>query len=86
VRNKPGFGEVFQSNPVEIVVLQSFKSLKERQFSMHAWLNASKEQFQTYRNITTETKSFIAYLEEFPTKDKTIIHHSLPFWWSIPHG
>jgi hypothetical protein len=32
-----------------------------------------------------ETKAFIEYLEEFPKKDRTMVHASANFWWTTPH-
>jgi hypothetical protein len=35
-----------------------------------------------YQTMIVETKAFIEYLEEFPSKDRTLVHASAKFWWT----
>jgi hypothetical protein len=84
VRSKPGFAEVFQHNHEEVAALHSFVNLKERQLDRHTKLHASQGQLQAYQSVIVETKEFIGYLQSFPDTDKTSVHASTKFWWSIP--
>jgi hypothetical protein len=84
VRSKPGFAEVFEHNHEEVAVLHSFVHLKERQLDRHIKLHASQGQLQAYQSVIVETKEFIEYLQSFPDTDKTSVHASTQFWWSIP--
>jgi hypothetical protein len=85
MRTKPGFAEVFQANSEEVAALHSFSSMKERQLDRHRRLNAVEDLLQMYRTVIVETKAFIEYLEEFPNKDRTMVHVSTNFWWTTPH-
>jgi hypothetical protein len=85
VRTKPGFAEVFEVNTEEVAALRSFSSMKERQLDRHTRLNAAEALLQMYRTVIVETKAFIEYLEEFPNKDRTMVHASANFWWTTPH-
>jgi hypothetical protein len=82
VRSKPGFAEVFQANTKEVEALRSFTNLKERQLDRHRRLNAAEDVIQMYQTVIVETKAFIEYLEEFPSKDRTLVHMSAKFWWT----
>jgi hypothetical protein len=84
VRSKPGFAEVFEHNHEEVAALHSFVNLKERQLDRHIKLHASQGQLQAYQFVIVETKEFIEYLQSFPDTDKTSVHTSTQFWWSIP--
>jgi hypothetical protein len=83
VRSKLGFAEVFESNEEEVAALHSFVNMKERQLIRHSKLNAIEEQLQPYRVAIVETKAFIEYLERFPSTDRTSIHASSQFWWTL---
>jgi hypothetical protein len=84
VRSKPGFAEVFQANTEEVAALRSFTNLKERQLDRQRRLNAAEDVIQMYETVIVETKAFIEYLEEFPSKDRTVVHASTKFWWTTP--
>jgi hypothetical protein len=84
VRSKPGFAEVFQANTEEVAALRSFINLKERQLDRHTRLNAAEDVIQMYQTVIVETKAFIEYLEEFPSKDRTMVHASAKFWSTTP--
>jgi hypothetical protein len=84
VRSKPGFAEVFQANTEEVAILRSFINLKERQLDRHTRLNATEDVIQMYQTVIVETKAFIEYLEEFPSKDRTMVHASAKVWWTTP--
>jgi hypothetical protein len=72
-------------NTKEVATLHSFSSMKERQLDRHTRLNAVEALLQMYRTVIVETKAFIEYLEEFPNKDRTMVHASVNFWWTMPH-
>jgi hypothetical protein len=82
VRSKPRFAEVFQANTKEVAALHSFTNLKDRQLDRHRRLNAAEDVIQMYQTMIVETKAFIEYLEEFPSKDRTLVHASAKFWWT----
>ena len=84
-RTKPGFAQVFQSESGEIAALQSFLSLKERQLERLLQLNVAEEQLQPYRANITDTQTFIAYLEEFPTRDRSAVHAATSFWCNVSY-
>jgi hypothetical protein len=77
--------KVFQANSEEVGVLRSFINLKEWQLDRHTRLNAAKDLIQMYQTVIVETKAFIEYLKEFPSKDRTMVHVSAKFWWTTPH-
>jgi hypothetical protein len=83
VRTKPGFAEVFEINEDEVAALHSFVNMKERQLIRHTKLNAVEEQLQSYRVAIVETKAFIEYLQRFPSTDRTSVHASSQFWWTL---
>ena len=84
MRSKLGFAEVFEHNHKEVVALHSFVNLKEWQFDRYTKLHASQGQLQAYQSVIVETKEFIEYLQRFSNIDKTSIHATTEFWWSIP--
>jgi hypothetical protein len=84
VRSKLGFAEVFQENSEEVATLRSFTNLKERQLDRHKRLNATEDLIQMYRTVIVETKAFVKYLEEYPSKDRTMVHASAKFWCTAP--
>jgi hypothetical protein len=76
VRSKPGFAEVFQANTEEVAALRSYTNLKERQLDRHIRLNAAHDEIQMYQTMIVETKAFIEHFEEFPSKNRTMVHAS----------
>ena len=59
-------------------------NLKEGQLDRYTRLNAAKDVIQMYQTVIVETKAFIEYLEEFLSKDRTMVHAFAKFWWTTP--
>ena len=84
-KTKSGFAEVFQSEHGEITALQSFLNLKEWQLERLLCLNVTEEQLWPYRNNIIDTQTFIVYLEEFPTRDRSVVYATTSFWCNVSY-